>query len=628
MANYRDAFPTNPAKFISAIAQGAYSRYNVPGSIVFDEGHGIGFGSSEQVTWLGSEWMGQVENRLNESAEIINEAAAALNDTEKRLEAAEKRIITGGGALDQLDELAERQAARLAEVQADIEKKITSETAAVKAETTTAIDSRLAGALSQLKLEDLQGLAEFRSQVESLIAQQLATAAPVESKGPVESSRLVVDEPLIKRIASALTTQTRDLFVTGEALVNKLDVLGPAVVNDLNVRGALVGRDAILTGTVDVKQLNVTEEMAAQLVRAMNVETKKLVVTEDAILQNANVIGRIVTPLIQAQAVETAELTADKAAIKILESGNITLTGRFQSGPDSGPSLIIPSARKPRAGYNQLALWLSRDGREPAIGEAGVVAGMWLDMKAHLDIAEPLWVRGHRGGGVGIMGNLRLRDQYGGADGNFVYTDRLTVESNGHAMYRSTGGDVTLRAGGNFVNLAAGSIALRNGSHTGSYSKSWGSGGLRPVQIGLSSGTLYTETSSKRVKQDIETTGPDHKWLDIRTVTYREKSAVAIGEAVAEKRAKDPNYQPTPEELDVLHFANTRFTGRLAEEMHEAGFTDQVIYDADGKPDGIDYVRDGVKLIPHVREHRDKIKELEARIAELEELVTRLAESK
>lgn len=67
-----------------------------------------------------------------------------------------------------------------------------------------------------------------------------------------------------------------------------------------------IGRDMIVPGTIDVRRLNVTEGLAAQVVRAMSAETKKLVVTEDAILARATVIEGLAASEVVAQKMVTS----------------------------------------------------------------------------------------------------------------------------------------------------------------------------------------------------------------------------------------------------------------------------------------------------------------------------------
>lgn len=85
-----------------------------------------------------------------------------------------------------------------------------------------------------------------------------------------------------------------------------------------------IGRDMIVPGTIDVQRLNVTQELAAQVVRAMSAETKKLVVTEDAILNRATIIEGLVTSKVAAKLVTSGLLQtteAERRGLKISSSG-------------------------------------------------------------------------------------------------------------------------------------------------------------------------------------------------------------------------------------------------------------------------------------------------------------------
>lgn len=87
------------------------------------------------------------------------------------------------------------------------------------------------------------------------------------------------------------------------------------------------GRDLIVPGTLDVRQLNVTEKLAAEIVSAMSAETKKLVVTEDAVLQRATVIENIVTPELISKKIQVEQL-----ASQIITSGLL----QTSTAPDRG----------------------------------------------------------------------------------------------------------------------------------------------------------------------------------------------------------------------------------------------------------------------------------------------------
>jgi hypothetical protein len=80
------------------------------------------------------------------------------------------------------------------------------------------------------------------------------------------------------------------------------------------------GRNLIVPGTIDTRQLNVTGELAANIVRSMSAETKKLVVTEEAVLNNLTVIENIVTPELVTKKIKTRELAAEMIAGGLIQT--------------------------------------------------------------------------------------------------------------------------------------------------------------------------------------------------------------------------------------------------------------------------------------------------------------------
>lgn len=100
------------------------------------------------------------------------------------------------------------------------------------------------------------------------------------------------------------------------------EAIGDTAAAQINGRQLIVGRDAVVPGTLDVAQLNVTEQMSAQMVSAMSVESKKLVVTEDAIMNRVTVIQDIVTPQLVAERVNAALITGS-----VLQTSSLDNTG-------------------------------------------------------------------------------------------------------------------------------------------------------------------------------------------------------------------------------------------------------------------------------------------------------------
>ena len=193
-------------------------------------------------------------------------------------------------------------------------------------------------------------------------------AAKVGQFVKVQAQNVEVTGDLSARVVNAMDTNTKNLVVTESAILQHTTLLGTTVADQLNVRKLIRGRDAILSGTVDVAQLNVTGEMSAKIistatlqarqgfftdgltaqdatllgttvaeklvvtdafsarvVNAMTAQTKNLVVTEDAILNRATVVQSLVTP----------ELITQKADIGVL-AANMVSTGALVAKDSTG----------------------------------------------------------------------------------------------------------------------------------------------------------------------------------------------------------------------------------------------------------------------------------------------------
>ena len=143
----------------------------------------------------------------------------------------------------------------------------------------------------------------------------------------ITAEKVLVDDELAARVVKAMSVSSKRLVVTEEALLNHASLLGETVAERLNVTGVLRGRDAILSGTVDVGQLNVTGRMASEIIQAMDAEAKRLVVTEDAILNRATVVQSLVTPELIAERINTRRLGAE-----LVTSGALQTSTRSNRG--------------------------------------------------------------------------------------------------------------------------------------------------------------------------------------------------------------------------------------------------------------------------------------------------------
>jgi hypothetical protein len=105
-----------------------------------------------------------------------------------------------------------------------------------------------------------------------------------------------------------------------------------------------------------------------------------------------------------------------------------------------------------------------------------------------------------------------------------------------------------------------------------------------------SGGALYRSTSSLRYKSDI--TNAEHGLADVlklRSVTYKAKNS-----------------------------GDTVFGGLIAEEVHDAGLTEFVSYNKEGRPDAIHYGNMVALLTKAMQEQQAIIDELKAKVAALE----------
>lgn len=109
-------------------------------------------------------------------------------------------------------------------------------------------------------------------------------------------------------------------------------------------------------------------------------------------------------------------------------------------------------------------------------------------------------------------------------------------------------------------------------------------------------GIIQRVSSARKYKQDIEdyAVDPDDV-LALRPRTWRDRGEVE----------RDPDVQ-------------TRYVGFIAEEVHDAGLTDLVVYDADGNPDALSYDRFTAALLQVVQAQQRDLHDLRERVAELE----------
>ena len=324
----------------------------------------------------------------------------------------------------------------------------------------------------------------------------VTVAAKVGQFVKVQAANVEVTRELAARVVNAMTTQTKNLVVTESAVLQHTTLLGTTVADQINVNKLLRGRDAILDGTVDVKQLNVTGGMAANIinasdinarrafftegltaenatllgqtvadnlvvadtfaarvVNAMSTNTKRLVVTDDAILNRATVVQSLVTPELIASKVDARYLRADN-----IKTGLLEVFGRFRTAPDGQPQIIVQPSQ---SAWNSkdLAVWFTPDGTTPGGGDAtnyAVTGGMWMNPAGGGGRSESLWtaqqlnLRGQSRAGVRIMDGLTLQSTAGtvGPTINTQNGQFLNIIGGGGVSLTTLGGDARITPSG------------------------------------------------------------------------------------------------------------------------------------------------------------------------------------
>ena len=130
-----------------------------------------------------------------------------------------------------------------------------------------------------------------------------------------------------------------------------------------------------------------------------------------------------------------------------------------------------------------------------------------------------------------------------------------------------------------------------SGALTAPFSYSDTTASAANVNIGVN-GTFRRSTSSAKYKRDIETLPYDPMaFRALRPVTYRSK---------------------------VDNDGNRVYGGLIAEEVHAAGYTPFVAYNAEGAQESVMYPHMVAVLIGALHDAQDKIAELETRVAALE----------
>ena len=415
-------------------------------------------------------------------------------------------------------------------------------------------------------------------------------AAKVGQFVKVQAANVEVTGDLAARVVNSMDTNTKNLVVTESAILQHTTLLGTTVADQLNVRKLIRGRDAILTGTVDVAQLNVTEAMSAEIVNAMSVAAKKLVVTEDAILNRATVVQSLVTPELIANRVDSRYVLSNE-----IVTGQLQVSGRLTTAPAGQPSLVMQPSQ---SSWNNkdLALWFTPDGNTPGFGNTdGWVAGIWMGSTPNTSTAQPLNLRGQSGAGLVVWGDSVIVRPVKG--------NRAYFESYGGQDFqiRSRSGEVNLSAGRNLnfqastdlyggsgleseVRFHAGTGGFRITDTRGSNSWSYGRTTSQVANAHIDgNGVFYRVTSSRRYKKHISDSTIDPAGiLQLRTRRWRDRKQSGIPEDMSW------HYGMVAEEVAEIY---PQFVPTIPDPGHVDPETGIPAPDAPQVPDSIEYDR-------------------------------------
>lgn len=146
-----------------------------------------------------------------------------------------------------------------------------------------------------------------------------------------------------------------------------------------------------------------------------------------------------------------------------------------------------------------------------------------------------------------------------------------------------------------------------------------GSSGGWPSLIVDDNMNVFWESSSRKYKvaeEPITTTVPDleERLLSVDAVTWYDKEDAEKYAALLDSEAEGAE----PTQCSESGHDLARIPGVIAEDLHAAGLGLFVSYGEDGEPMSVSYDRIGPALIPIVRSQRDRIDDLETRLAALE----------
>lgn len=418
-----------------------------------------------------------------------------------------------------------------------------------------------------------------------------------------------------------------DIATFNEVTADKVVVGG--VDSDALADGA-VGAVVIQDGAVSTPKLNVTEQMSAAIVDAMSITSKKLVVTDEAILNHATLLGTTVVEQINVQGkiigvdgvftgtvdfanlnvtgeailAEIAANSIDASKIDVSDlAAEIVMAGLVQTGTSGRRVEMKPagiaaynSAGQKTVSINGNENFLSGTISTARQGQPGAIltpttaggSGVWFSQDGSLG-SDQAAVYSHLDGNIHIRPKDSVPLGTVFIDGNLIVDNKTTFNSSVTATSFNTTGSAnvgTLRVDGNGSVGGDFYVDTLKIYHPGSAS------GSANARIN-SDGSVTIASSSRRYKENIEDWEPDPS-------------------AVLALRAR--SWVPKDEDPDLALTANGRYVGFVAEEVEQTGLTDLVSYslDEDGspRPEALNYDRFAAAHQSVLRKHESEIQSL------------------
>ena len=435
--------------------------------------------------------------------------------------------------------------------------------------------------------------------------------------GAITTPKLTVTEDMSAAIVNAMSVSTKKLVVSEEAILNHATLIGQTVVDDINVQGKLIGTDGVFTGTVDFANVNVTGTQIVNKLGANSIEASMIKggsfsgetftggsfaggTFDGATFRG----GRLQLPREGAPTGASPHLWGGiqihpKWGIEVYDNSNGTdrATRIFHADPDNGGLSISANLRAlnssnqgvvlvPQTGtHGNAALIFTDDG-----GLGAETAAIWR--ATYSGAREPLNLRGAHQGGVRVHGNLLIGGNIDGADyitAKGLVSPQLYYYGSGGVTITGEDSVIYARNDSSGPQFAASAIPGRSAG-----------GGANVYCTGF--GTLARTSSSRRYKKEIEDWEPSVE----KVLALQPRSWVPVNN-------EDDGSDAT---------AHGRYVGFVAEEVQDVGLEDLVTYSLDENNDrqaeGLHYDRFAAAQQVVLVDHESRIKELEARIAELE----------